>query len=470
MINYNFIILGIIFIPLLCAFAIFFIDKNSEQKTINSLNVALLSVGTTLLFSLFLTFSYKGNIFISDILGANSKIPFGFDNLALCFISLLNAIIFIALIAIRNRKLSFAKESIGLVLLLNSCLVLCILVLDVLYFYIFLSISMFMVFMIVLIRNRHQQRLNIHRSLILHLIFLTIAIIAITYIENKFSGTDITVFKANKISPIKSDFIFFALSLPLLCGMMIFPFHSWYTVINSLFTNTYRIIIVSISVVATFGFLRWVALICPNSFEKYSIFMQIIGVISFIFAASCMNFGHHLMKKANYLAIASSSYVLISIFANMKNTTTVLMVVVSYCFETILFLEMISVIKNRIKTLNINGISGLKTNIPMLNFFFIPLLLSLTNIPLSIGFIGRFLTLQSMLNEKPIILLFAIFGHILIATSLISLYRKIFLGKEIKKDTIFTLNINEIVIFSLSLIIIYVFGIFPYLLIEKMGI
>ncbi|OPZ77667.1 MAG: NAD(P)H-quinone oxidoreductase chain 4 1 [Alphaproteobacteria bacterium ADurb.Bin438] len=251
--------------------------------------------------------------------------------------------------------------------------------------------------------------------------------------------------------------------------MMVFPFHFWYSTINNLMTTCFRITLTCFVAISTYGFLRWVHTICPITFEKFSIFMQVMGSLSFVFAACCIIYQKNLIKKINYISIASSSFILISIFTNQDDLSAIYMVLLSYCFEIIMLIEFTSIIKNRFKTLNMKALSGIKFSIPNLNMFFIPLMFTIINIPLSIGFIGKFLTIKNLIKNNMIVLAFIVIGIILIVMSIIEIYRKVFLGKPIKEGVTHKLKINEIIVFVVSLSIIYFIGIFPFILIEKMG-
>ena len=470
MINYDYAFAAIMIIPLFLTVVIFFIDGKSADKTANTVRVATLGISACLALNLLILFGISGDTpqniavrFLSGIVNMEYSI------MSMSFMALINTIILIAICAIRNQKISFSKESVSLILLTENTATMAVSVNDIALFYIISAMMFFILFMIIVIRNKHQQKLNLHRVLGIHLFFLTAAVTAAIYIGTKYGTTDIHILKNTLFTKTENRVLFWAFSLPLLASMAVFPFHSWFISINCLLTNTYRLLLSLNIVVSGFAFIKYIEPVFYNVCEEAPIIMQIIGITSMFFASACMTYGNNLVRKMNYLIIALGSYILTAIFSDYGNNTYILMLIIGVCFEITAFSEVISVIKNRFGTSRIDALSGLKTAFPELNFFFVLLMLSLANIPLSINFVGNFMILQKIMQNNILIVIMIILGHIYIGTSVISLYRRLFLGTPPQKDAVYTLEKPETLILSLSLAVIYFFGICPYLLINKIG-
>jgi len=470
MINYNYAFAAIMIIPLFLTGVIFFIDGKSSDKTANTVRVATLGIATCLALNLLMLLGLTGeeprNIAFRFLTGT---VNMEYSIVSLSFMAIINTIALIAICAIRNQKISFSKESVSLILLTENTADMAVSVTDIGLFYIISALMFFILFMIIVVRNKHQQKLNLHRVLAIHLFFLTLAITATIYVETKYGTTDIRLLKDTLFTENENRILFWAFSLPLIASMAIFPFHSWFVSINCLLTNTYRLLLSLNIVVSGFAFIKYITPVFYNGYGQEPFFMQIIGIVSMFFASACMTYGNDLVRKMNYLIIALSSYILIAIFSDYGTNTYIMMLIIGVCFEIAAFSEIISVIRNRFGTSRIDALSGLKTAFPALNFFFVLLMLSLANIPLSINFVGNFMILQKIMRNNLFIVIMIILGHIYIGTSAISLYRRLFLGAPLKKDLSYTLEKHETFILSLSLAVIYFFGIFPYLLINKIG-
>ena len=470
MINYDYAFTAIMIIPLFLTAVIFFIDGKSADKTANTIRVATLGISACLALNLLMLSGITGDkpqdIAVNFLFGT---VNMEYSIVSLSFMAIMNTIILIAIFAIRNQKISFSKESVALILLTENVANMSVSVNDIALFYIILTLMFFLLFMIIVIRNKHQQKLNLHRVLSLHLFFLTIAMTAAIYIATKYGTTDIKLLKNIVFTETENKILFWTLSLPLIASMSIFPFHSWFISVNCLLTNTYRLLLSLNIVISGFAFIKYITPVFNDDYEESTLIMQIIGIVSMFFASACMTYGNNLVRKMNYLLIALSSYILIAIFSDYGNNTYIMMLIIGVCFEITAFSEVISIIKNRFGTSRIDALSGLKTVFPGLNIFFVLLMLSLANIPLSINFVGNFMILQKIMQTNLFIVIMIIIGHIYIGTSVISLYRRLFLGAPLQKDTAFTLDKHETFILSLSLAVIYFFGIFPYMLINKIG-
>ncbi|MBU0696640.1 MAG: NADH-quinone oxidoreductase subunit N [Bacteroidetes bacterium] len=250
------------------------------------------------------------------------------------------------------------------------------------------------------------------------------------------------------------------------------PFHFWTPDAYQTAPTSVTSFLSSVPKIAVFGFLFLSIPILQ--LIGVGIFVQIILIVSaasMILGNIVATFQDDPKRMMAYSSIGHTGFMLMLFILPQDQILKALtFYLLAYTLMNAGTFMSISYIESRFGVLNISDYKGLGKKIPYLGFLLVILMVSLTGLPPTAGFIGKFLVFTSLISSAADSSYVTILLIIAALTTVISLffYLKIplnfFLKKsnEIKKET--KLSALLPVVISLLVFLIILFGIFPFLL------
>ena len=120
------------------------------------------------------------------------------------------------------------------------------------------------------------------------------------------------------------------------------------------------------------------------------------------------------------------------------------------------------IIFNRTKSLNVDGLGGIRNLAPKFNTMFMIIVLGSIALPLTNGFIGEFLLLFGVYEYNTWLSVFAALTIILGAVYMLRMFQNVMLGNTNETTSIFEdLKWNEILVLGILVIVIIVMGVYP---------
>lgn len=131
----------------------------------------------------------------------------------------------------------------------------------------------------------------------------------------------------------------------------------------------------------------------------------------------------------------------------------------------------VGVLYDRRHTKMIKEFGGLASKMPLFATIYAIVLMASIGLPLTIGFIGEFLSLLGIFKFSPILTFFATLTIILGAVYMLSMYKRAFFGKVIKVENKNIKDIfgREIIALGSLVFLIISLGIYPKLILDPLN-
>ena len=368
---------------------------------------------------------------------------------------------------IEKKKMKLYLSSF---LLIETFLIGAFSAIDLFSFYIFFESILIPMYLIVGVWGGSRRIYSAYKFFLYTLLGSVLMLIAIIFLYQEFGTTEIPkILNFNLPFYIQiwlwlAFFSSFAVKIPM------WPFHTWLPDAHVEAPTEGSVILAAILLkLGGYGFIRFNLSILPDAsifFTPLIYFLSVVAVIYTSFIALVQN---DMKKLIAYSSVAHMGFVTIGIFsANIQGIHGAILQMISHGLISAALFFSIGSIYNRYNTKDIGYFGGLISVMPKFAVFFLIFSLGSIGFPGSSGFIGEFLTLLAVFSKNTLIACLASIGIILAAAYMLKLYKKVFLGEinnnvlSVKDD----LRINEIIVFSMLVILIILIGIKPNLLLD----
>ena len=131
----------------------------------------------------------------------------------------------------------------------------------------------------------------------------------------------------------------------------------------------------------------------------------------------------------------------------------------------------VGVLYDRRKTKMIKEFGGLAQNMPMFALVYAVVLFASVGLPLTIGFIGEFLSLLGFFKYSPILTFIASLTIVLSVVYMLAMYKRTFFGKLVKQENKDMKDIHGRELFALGslVVLIVALGIYPKVILDPLN-
>ena len=131
----------------------------------------------------------------------------------------------------------------------------------------------------------------------------------------------------------------------------------------------------------------------------------------------------------------------------------------------------VGVLYDRRKTKMIKEFGGLAKNMPMFAFVYAVVLFASVGLPLTVGFIGEFLSLLGFFKYSPFLTFLGALTIVLSAVYMLAMYKRTFFGKLVKLENKSMKDIfgREVVALGSLVVLIIALGIYPKVLLDPLN-
>ncbi|CCO27464.1 NADH dehydrogenase subunit 4 (mitochondrion) [Rhizoctonia solani AG-1 IB] len=397
----------------------------------------------------------------------------GIDGISLYFVLLTTFITPICILSNWHDIKVGLKYFLIAFLVLETLQIAVFVVLDLLLFYIFFESVLIPLFLIVGIWGASEARIRAAFLLFLYTLagslFMLLAIMVIYY---NVGSTDFTVLSLQQIS-LESQkilwigfFIAFAVKTPL------FPFHIWLPRAHSEAPLAGSILLAAIILkFPVYGVMRILLQILPDATNYFSPLVQTIAVISLIYASLATIIQHDTKALVAYSSVAHMGVIMLGLFSNtITGIEGAILLSLAHGFVSPgLFICVGGVLYNRYHTRTIAYYRGLVLTMPVFTILFFLFTIANSGIPLTLNWVGEFLSLNGMWDRNPVISALGASGILFSACYSIWLYNRISYGSFSPYLTV-TNDVTRrefILLFSLVIPVV-LFGIFPNVILDAL--
>lgn len=464
----------LIFFPLLAALLILLIKPgNSKMWALGaSLIEAIASVVTTTQF-----IRNDKVQFITDIpwvksMGLNFAV--GVDGISLLLVLLTS--ILVPFIILSSFKQEYYKPHTfyGLILIMQMALMGVFTALDGLLFYLFWEVALIPIYFICLIwggEDRGRITLKFFIYTLAGSLFMLVGLVYLYYQTPGIHTFNIqALYEAGRsLPPNEQTLIFWAMFIAFAIKMPVFPFHTWqpdtYTVAPLQGTMLLSGIMLKMGI---YGVIRWLIPVVPLGVQQWGFTAIVISVAGIIYASCIALIQKDFKRLIAYSSIAHVGLISAGTFTlNTLGIQGAMIQMLSHGIVVVGLFYIVEIIFSRTHTRRLSNLGGIRNAAPVLATVFVIIMLGSVALPLTSGFVGEFLLINSLFQYQSIIGAIAGLTIILGAVYMLKTFQKSMSGDVNSITTGFTdLSAQEKLVLYPLVILIILMGIYPAPLLE----
>jgi len=452
-----------------------FINKWSSSAYLKAIALIASLINLTLSIIVFTFFDFNNHQFqfvqeYYDISYFN--IYLGLDGISIYFVLLTTIIMPLAIVSNWNSIKDNLKSYLIIMLLLETLLLAVFLVLDILLFYIFFESILPPLFLLIgLFGSENKVKASYYLFLytLWGSLFLLLSILTMSSIMGT---TDFNaLFKTNfdyttQVFLFCGIFIAFAVKTPTIF------LNNWLLKAHVESPLGGSIVLAGIVLkLSLYGIFRLILPILPKASLDYTFIVYIIGVITIVYASFSTLRTTDIKELIAYSSVSHAAVYLIGVFSNtIQGIEGGIILGLAHGFvSSALFICVGGILYDRSGTRLIHFYKGIAQLMPLLSVLFFILCLGNCGAPLTLNFVGEFMSLYGVFERLPILGIFASSSIVLSAAYTIYMFNRISLGGAFSK--FFKFNISDVtkreflLLFSLVAFTVFL-GIYPSIILD----
>ena len=436
-------------------------------------SIGLITSIINLILSLFMfiifDFSGKHFQFIEEQYKINYfDIYLGVDGLSIYFVLLTTIIMPIAILSNWNSIQSKNVLSFVVIMLLLETLLLAVfLVLDILLFYIFFESILPPLFLLIgLFGSNNKVRASFYLFLytLLGSLFMLLSIIVMSSIMGT---TDFDALSKANFSYVTQLFLFYGIFIAFAVKTPVIFLNTWLLKAHVESPLSGSIILAALVLkLSLYGIFRLMLPLLPKASLNYTYIIYVIGVITIIYASFSTLRTIDIKELIAYSSVSHAAVYLIGAFSNtVQGIEGAIVLGLAHGFVSpALFICVGGILYDRSSTRLITYYRGMAQVMPIFSILFFILCLGNSGTPLTLNFIGEFMSLYGAFERMPILGILASTSIVLSAAYTIFMYNRIAFGGSY--SVYFVENIGDVTRREFIMLLVFVvltvlFGIYP---------
>ncbi|MDX1808487.1 MAG: NADH-quinone oxidoreductase subunit M [Sulfurospirillaceae bacterium] len=254
-------------------------------------------------------------------------------------------------------------------------------------------------------------------------------------------------------------FLAFAVKVPM------FPFHTWLPYAHGQAPTIGSVLLAAVMLkMGTYAFIRFSLPLFPDASLYFLYPIAIIAIIMVIYAAMVAYAQEDMKQVIAYSSISHMGIIILGTFAlNAEGITGAIFLMLSHGIVSGALFMLVGVIYDRRHTKLMSEFGGLATVMPRYATVFGIILFAAVGLPLTIGFVGEFLSLLGFYKVNWIMTMFAGSGIILGAVYMLVLFKKSFFGEVTNEEnkSLKDLNKREYAALIPLVALVVILGVYP---------
>jgi NADH-quinone oxidoreductase subunit M len=259
----------------------------------------------------------------------------------------------------------------------------------------------------------------------------------------------------------------FAIKVPL------FPLHTWLPDAHVEAPTAGSVLLAAVLLkLGTYGLLRFNLALFPEASVDAVPIMATVAVVGIIYGAVVAIVQPDLKKLVAYSSVSHLGFIVLGTFALTSGGLQGAVIQnVNHGLTTGALFLLVGMLYDRRHTKAIADFGGLQKVMPLYAGFFLFMIFASIGLPGLNGFVGEFLVLVGSYASLPVFAIIASFGVVLAAIYLLWAYERVFTGVPDKKENLALqdLSTREIGLLAPLAILVLVIGLFPSILLDKIG-
>jgi NADH-ubiquinone oxidoreductase chain 4 len=391
----------------------------------------------------------------------------GLDGLSIYFVMLTTIITPIALLSNWNSITENIRSYVIIILLLETLLLAVFLVLDILLFYIFFESILPPLFILIgLFGSSNKVRASFYLFLytLFGSLFLLLSILAMSSIMGT---TDFDALYKTNFNYSTQLFLFYGIFIAFAVKTPTIFLNTWLLKAHVESPLGGSIILAAIVLkLSLYGIFRLILPLLPKASLDYTYIIYLIGVITIIYASFSTLRTIDVKELIAYSSVSHAAVYLIGVFSNtIQGIEGGIALGLAHGFVSSgLFICAGGVLYDRSGTRLISYYRGIAQVMPLFSILFFILSLGNCGVPLTLNFVGEFMSLYGVFERLPLLGVFASSSIVFSAAYTIYMFNRIAFGGSFSK--FFEANISDVnkreffILFTLVIFTV-VLGIYP---------
>ncbi|MGD9553397.1 MAG: NADH-quinone oxidoreductase subunit M [Arcobacteraceae bacterium] len=262
-------------------------------------------------------------------------------------------------------------------------------------------------------------------------------------------------------------FLGFAIKVPMV------PFHTWLPYAHGQAPTIGSVILAAVLLkMGTYGFIRFSLPLFPDATAYFVIPMAILALIAIIYTAMVAYAQEDMKQVIAYSSVSHMGVIILGTFAlNVEGIGGSIFLMISHGIVSGALFMLVGVIYDRRHTKLISEFGGLAKVMPNYATIFAVMLMASVGLPLTIGFVGEFLSLLGFFKTSPILTLLAGLTIILGAVYMLVMYKRVFFGplNNPKNEKLQDAKGRELVALIPLVALVVILGVYPKPILEPVN-
>ena len=436
-------------------------------KTI-ALSTSIINLFISLIVFILFDFSNNQFQFVQEYHEISSfDFYLGLDGLSIYFVMLTTIITPIALLSNWNSINENIRSYVIIILLLETLLLAVFLVLDILLFYIFFESILPPLFILIgLFGSSNKVRASFYLFLytLFGSLFLLLSILAMSSIMGT---TDFDALYKTNFNYSTQLFLFYGIFIAFAVKTPTIFLNTWLLKAHVESPLGGSIILAAIVLkLSLYGIFRLILPLLPKASLDYTYIIYLIGVITIIYASFSTLRTIDVKELIAYSSVSHAAVYLIGVFSNtIQGIEGGIALGLAHGFVSSgLFICAGGVLYDRSGTRLISYYRGIAQVMPLFSILFFILSLGNCGVPLTLNFVGEFMSLYGVFERLPLLGVFASSSIVFSAAYTIYMFNRIAFGGSFSKffeANISDVNKREFFILLTLVIFTVVLGIYP---------
>lgn len=392
----------------------------------------------------------------------------GIDGISLLLVLLTTLLT--PLIILSSFKNSYEKPTAfySLILFMEMALVGVFVALDGFLFYIFWEMALIPIYFICLRWggvNRGAVTLKFFIYTLAGSLVMLLGLIYLYYQTPDHTFAIEALYAAGQALPAATQsMIFWAMFLAFAIKMPVFPFHTWQPDTYHTAPTQGTMLLSGIMLkMGIYGVIRWLLPVVPHGVSEWAYTAIILSVIGIVYASCLAIVQKDLKRLVAYSSIAHVGLIAAGLFTlNKIGMQGAMIQMVSHGIVIVGLFYIIDIIFSRTTTQEIAALGGIRSSAPLLTTVFIIVMLGSVALPLTSGFVGEFLLINSVFQLSYTLGAIAGLTMIFGAVYMLKSFQQTMLGESNTRTKNFIdLGTNEKIVLYPIVVLIILIGIYP---------
>jgi NADH-ubiquinone oxidoreductase chain 4 len=441
---------------------------NIKRIKFIALSTSIINLFISLIIFILFDFSTNQFQFVQEYYHINSyDFYLGVDGLSIYFVLLTNIIIPVALLSNWTSISDNVRSYLIIILLLETLLLAVFLVLDILLFYIFFESILPPLFLLIGIfgsTNKVRASFYLFLYTLLGSLFLLLSILAMSSIMGT---TDFDALYKTNFNYSTQLFLFYGIFIAFAVKTPTIFLNTWLLKAHVESPLGGSIILAGIVLkLSLYGIFRLILPLLPKASLDYTYIVYLVGVITIIYASFSTLRTIDIKELIAYSSVSHAAVYLIGVFSNtIQGIEGGIALGLAHGFVSSgLFICAGGVLYDRSGTRLITYYRGIAQVMPLFSILFFILSLGNCGVPLTLNFVGEFMSLYGVFEKIPLLGVIASSSIIFSAAYTIFMFNRIAFGGSFSKyfeANLIDLNKREFYILLTLVLFTVVLGIYP---------